>query len=111
VEHDGSVFPCDFYVEPERRLGNLHDQDLATLFSSPGQQAFGQAKADLGPTCRACPWLKHCHGGCPKDRIRDPRDRGHFHFCKAHTRFFEYADPFLRDLGDRWKAIHRPNAR
>lgn len=108
VEHDGSVFPCDFFVEPSRCLGSLHEQPLGALMGSPAQVAFGQAKADLDDTCRACPWLRHCHGGCPKDRLRDPRDLGHFHFCGAHRRFFEHADPFLRDLADRWRALHRP---
>lgn len=110
VEHDGSVYPCDFFVEGARKLGDVHRDGLRAMLNSPEQLAFGREKARLDDTCLACPWLRHCRGGCPKDRIRDPRDHGHFHFCGAHTRFFEHADPFLKALAARWKAARAPRA-
>lgn len=68
VEYNGDVYPCDFFVEKDWKLGNI------TLDSWPEiarrQKRFGfAAKKTLGhPECRACEYEPLCHGGCPKLR-------------------------------------------
>jgi uncharacterized protein len=103
VEHDGGVYACDFFVEERWRLGNVRDDKLVHLLNSARQKSFGAAKADLPGACRACPWLRLCRGGCPKDRIRDPRDRGLSHFCAGYKKFFAHADPVFKALAAEWK--------
>lgn len=80
VEHNGDVFPCDFYVETPWRLGNVLEDDLQTLFRSQTMDRFGAQKRELPEECRSCKWLKHCYGGCPKDRWQSDRAG---HLCQA----------------------------
>ncbi|NOQ42814.1 MAG: anaerobic sulfatase maturase [Desulfuromusa sp.] len=103
VEHNGNVYPCDFFVDPEWRLGNVLEDDLITLLNGDAQFAFGCAKANLPDGCEICEWIQFCYGGCPKDRIRDPRDKGMNHFCTAYKVFYQHADPHFRQLAEDWK--------
>ena len=103
VEHNGDVFACDFFVEPQWKLGNIMEGKLLTMLNSKKQREFGRNKTKLDYSCRKCEWLRHCRGGCVKDRIRDPRDNKLNHFCKAFKMFFEHADSRLRKLAEDWK--------
>ncbi len=105
VEHNGDVFACDFFVEPEWKLGNVMQGKLVHMLNSARQRGFGARKADLPEDCRRCAWLALCRGGCPKDRLRDPSDRGLNHFCAGFKIFFEHADARLRSLAVEWKAL------
>ncbi len=103
VEHNGDVFSCDFFVEPKWKLGNVRENRIIDLLNSPRQFNFGQIKTVLPSECLNCPWLPYCWGGCPKDRLRDPRDKGSNHFCKSYKMFFEYADQRLTQLANQWR--------
>ncbi len=96
VEHNGDLFSCDFLVSEDTQLGNLHNISLADAFNSPAHNAFGQRKADFGTECQQCQWLHLCYGGCIKDRLHDPRDKGHNHFCQSYKVFFKQADKHLK---------------
>ncbi len=104
IEHNGDVYACDFFVEPAWKLGNVMQDNLADLLNSPRQNRFGKIKTHLPPECPPCPWLRHCYGGCPKDRLRDPFDRGSNHFCRSYKMFFEHAHADLQRLAEEWKA-------
>ena len=104
VEHNGDVYACDFFVERRWKLGNIMQGDrLIDMLNSKKQTHFGQLKAKLPRKCYNCRWYKYCYGGCTKDRIKDPKDNGMPRFCKSYIRFFEYADPFMRDMAEKWK--------
>jgi len=103
VEHNGDLFPCDFFVEPQWRLGNVLEDDLTAILNSEQQTDFGCLKSSLPDPCKACEWLRFCAGGCTKDRIRDPRDQGLNHFCSAYRMFFNHADPHFRQLAEDWR--------
>jgi uncharacterized protein len=68
VEHNGDVYPCDFFVEPGERLGNILEQDWPELLSSPRYQSFADRKSRLHPRCLACPYRELCAGDCVKNR-------------------------------------------
>ena len=103
IEHTGDVFACDFFVEPEWKLGNLQETPLPQLFNSGRQTNFGRLKAYLPAECSTCEWKTWCRGGCTKDRMRNPAFGGHNHFCEAYKLFFAHADSKLRTLADEWK--------
>jgi uncharacterized protein len=103
VEHNGDVFACDFFVEPEWRLGNVMDGKLVHMLNSARQRGFGARKAELPEPCGGCEWLALCRGGCPKDRLRDPSDAGLNHFCAGYKSFFAHADARMRALALDWK--------
>lgn len=111
VEHNGDVFSCDFFVEPQWRLGNIMQGSLDEMLNSPRQSEFGQAKADLPAECSACPWLKICRGGCPKDRWPGNQDGALNYFCSAYQRFFAHADPDLRQLVAEWRRAQESQPR
>jgi len=106
VEHNGDVYACDFFVEPQWRLGNLLETPLDDLLNSCRQAEFGALKRDLHSDCIACTWKELCRGGCTKDRVRDPAGGGSNRFCGAYRLFFPHADPHLRRLADEWKREH-----
>ena len=103
VEYNGDVYSCDFFVEPEWRLGNVMENDLFHMLNSQKQKKFGRMKAELPDDCRKCQWLHYCRGGCTKDRIRDPQDQGLNHFCQSYKMFFEHADDRLKTMAEDWK--------
>ncbi len=103
VEHNGDVYSCDFFVEPEWKLGNIMKDNLIDMLNSESQGKFGKIKSAIPEECKQCKWLKYCQGGCIKDRIRDPSDKGLNHFCQAYKMFFEHADEKLKKMADDWK--------
>jgi uncharacterized protein len=102
VEHNGDVFSCDFFVQPEWKLGNLLQGNLVDMLNSPRQREFGALKAVRPAICAECRWLRFCYGGCTKDRLGDPAEGGSMHFCKSYMMFFGHADRPLKDLALDW---------
>lgn len=101
LEHNGDLYPCDHYVYPAYRLGNITETPLAVLARSPAQRAFGEAKRDALPRqCRECPVLVACRGGCPKHRFVRTRDGepGLNYLCPAYRGFLTHAEPLLREM-------------
>lgn len=69
VEFNGDVYPCDFFVEEGRRLGNVTTDNWYDLWRSPLYREFGAQKRRWNPECESCPYLKYCAGDCPKHRV------------------------------------------
>ena len=102
VERDGSVFPCDFFVRPEWRLGNVMEQSLVQIARSERAREFAHRKAEVAPECRRCRFIELCWGGCMKDRMFPHGDmRAPSYFCPAYMRFFAYSEERLRSLARR----------
>lgn len=107
LEHDGSLCPCDHFVDDDHRLGSLRDEDLATLLRRPARFEFGQRKRDELPSmCRRCDVLPWCNGGCPKDRIRITAEGelGLNYLCAGFQRFFRHCQPAMTELAARWRS-------
>ena len=101
AEEDGAVYSCDHFVDPEHRLGTLHEGSLTRMANGEFQRAFGNAKQDaLTGECRACPWLRFCNGGCPKDRFGLSGDGqpGQYWLCSGLKAFFSHAEPILETI-------------
>jgi uncharacterized protein len=101
VEHDGSVYPCDFFVEPALCLGHVENDSLSVLLNGEKQTAFGKMKSALPAKCRECRLLPLCRGGCPRERAFG--EGGVNHFCRAFRIFFGHADAGLARLAGEWK--------
>lgn len=107
LEHDGSFFACDHFVQPEHLVGNLHQTALADLMSDPRMKNFGDAKRETLPrVCSACDQLSSCNGGCPKDRIVTASDGepGLNYLCPAYKKFFKHSRPGLIRLAAHMRA-------
>lgn len=93
LEHNGDVYSCDHFVEPNHLLGNLQELPLLEMVTSDRQRAFGQAKVDTLPKyCQSCEVRFVCNGGCPKDRVLNTPDGepGLNYLCKGYRAFFNH---------------------
>lgn len=97
VEHNGEVFSCDFYVQPEWKLGNVKEKRLLDMLNSARQRKFGRQKSVLPDECKKCKWLLYCRGGCPKERGYQPEPEKSY-FCRSYRHFLQQASPFFREL-------------
>lgn len=95
VEYNGDVYPCDFYVDQEWLLGNIHDDTIEELANSDRFKEFRDQRK-LHTECEDCPWLKYCNGGCQKHTRFDRN-----YFCDSYKMFFEYADEKIQELKNR----------
>lgn len=101
MEHDGSVYSCDHFVDHAHRLGDVGRDGLAALVNSPEQVAFGQAKfASLPTRCRECPVVRFCNGGCPKDRFATSPggEAGLNYLCDGYEQFYRHVLPYLERM-------------
>lgn len=107
LEHNGDVFACDHFTDPEHLIGNMSELKLLDIVSDPKLIAFGRAKKDTLPRmCTECEVLSFCNGGCPKDRITKTSDGedGLNYLCTAYKSFFLHASPELTRLAAHMKA-------
>ena len=106
MEHNGDLFACDHYVDPEHELGNITDTSLRDLADRPEQVQFGLDKRDTLPRfCRECDVRFACNGGCPKDRfaLTPDGEDGLNVLCAGYARFFRHVDPYMRRLADGYR--------
>jgi uncharacterized protein len=106
VERNGDFYPCDHYVRPELKLGNVREMPLADLVDGQAQRAFGSAKYQTLPrSCRECPVLSMCNGECPKNRFLSAPDGepGLNYLCAGYKGFFLHARPFVEAIAAAWR--------
>jgi serine-type anaerobic sulfatase-maturating enzyme len=111
IEHNGDLYSCDHYVYPEHRLGNIMEQPIESLVSSPQQRKFGLDKRDSLPRyCRECDVRFACNGECPKHRfIRTPDgEAGLNYLCAGYKLFFKHIDPCMRFMADQIRRQRAP---
>jgi len=93
LEHNGDLYSCDHYVEPEYLLGNIKDTHMLELVASDKQRKFGQDKMDTLPKyCLECDVRFTCHGGCPRNRFITTPDGepGLNYLCAGYKDFFHH---------------------
>jgi uncharacterized protein len=100
VEHDGSVYPCDFFVRDDLRLGGIGNGHWKDFLDSPVYRQFGLGKASWVDECRACPYLALCHGDCQKFRPPVGEGRARSVLCEGWKDFYAHALPRLRHIAD-----------
>lgn len=97
VEADGGVYPCDFYVLDEWRLGSLRTDTLDEIDGARRRSGFLEGSLPVPQVCGDCPWYGLCRNGCRRDRVPDAADGGALnYYCGAYQDFFPYAVPRLR---------------
>ncbi len=103
LEHNGDLYACDHFVEPNYLLGNIHKKPLGELVYSNTQQKFGQAKQTTLPKyCRECSVRFACHGECPKNRFIAAPDgeAGLNYLCEGYKSFFQHIDHPMRFMAN-----------
>lgn len=97
VEADGGVYPCDFYVTDEWRMGNIASDSLDNLLHSETAKRF-RLTVPLTEECRQCVYAPLCRGGCRRDRMMTAEGFAVNYYCEAYRKFFAHALPSLRQL-------------
>ena len=104
LEHNGDLYSCDHFVEPEHLLGNIHGYAHAASWSLPSSSA--RSVAPSATRCRgtaaSCTVRFACHGECPKNRfIRTPDgEPGLNYLCAGYKAFFAHIDRPMRLMAD-----------
>jgi uncharacterized protein len=99
LEHNGDLYSCDHFVEPDYLLGNIMDTEMLEMVASDRQRQFGRDKRDALPRyCRECEVRFACHGECPKNRFLTTPDGepGLNHLCAGWKAFFQRIDEPLQ---------------
>jgi uncharacterized protein len=95
IEHNGDIYSCDHFVDPDHLLGNILRDPLEELIASPSQLQFGLNKQNTLPGfCKRCQFLFACHGECPKNRfiVSPDGEMGINYLCDGYRRFFAHID-------------------
>lgn len=96
VEYNGDIYPCDFFVQEDLRIGNLREMSLEEAFEEQTLRRFAAAKSEPRPECQECVWLPLCNQGCPRFVGVEGRTQ-HYH-CRAYKQFFTHAHEAFLDL-------------
>jgi uncharacterized protein len=101
LEHNGDLYACDHFVEPDYLLGNIMKTPMVEMVTSQRQRTFGRDKRETLPRyCRECDVRFACHGECPKNRFltappgaATPNgEPGLNHLCAGWKAFFHRID-------------------
>jgi uncharacterized protein len=99
MEHNGDLYSCDHFVEPDYLLGNIREKHMVEMVGSEKQIKFGRDKQNSLPKyCLECPVLFACRGECPKNRLaKTPGGQpGLNYLCAGFKAFFQRADESMQ---------------
>ena len=64
IKSDGSISLCPALAEPEHVIGNVRD-GIGNIWKNSGILDYFRTNSHIGnSTCKQCPSLKECRGGC-----------------------------------------------
>jgi len=100
VEHNGDIYPCDFFVEQELKLGNVMENTWEECLGSAVYKEFGARKREYDSVCSECEYFRYCAGDCPKNRFSrvgsSPVRLSHL--CEGWKMFYSHTLPFFKEL-------------
>jgi uncharacterized protein len=102
VEYNGDVYPCDFFVKPELKLGNVMENTWEELQSSEKYKEFGALKSKWNSACERCQWFQTCSADCLKHRLpqsgNNPRTLSSL--CEGWRMFYAHSFKKFRKLAE-----------
>jgi len=102
IEGNGDVYPCDFYVLDEWKLGSILSVDFRSLLKTDRASSFVSSSVYMHPECRTCRFFTLCRGGCRRDR--EPFDGNGKpalnRYCESYRMFFEACGKDLKMIAD-----------
>ena len=104
IEHNGDLYSCDHYVDPEAPARQHHARQHM-LDWSPRRSSARSAtpSATRCPRyCRECDVRFACNGECPKHRFLTTPDGepGSNYLCAGYKAFFHHIDGPMRTMAD-----------
>ncbi len=89
LESDGSMYPCDFYVLDEFKVGNINESTFEELFKSEAEMRFLRTSLAVDEKCKVCRYFKICRGGCRRHKELTAEGNYENRFCESYKYFFE----------------------
>lgn len=90
IEHDGSVFGCDHFVEPRWQLGQVGSPGWFDQLNWRKLNQFAARKQNLPQACDVCQWREFCNGGCLKHRPHRGDVTQPSMLCEGYKMFYEH---------------------
>lgn len=87
VEHNGDVYPCDFFVESEWKLGNLKEDSIERIEKKDKFKSFSEGRRNVSKDCKNCGVWELCHGGCQRYRDLPTGPEKRTYLCKGYKYF------------------------
>lgn len=101
VEHNGDIYPCDFFVEKDLKLGNVAESKWEELQVSEKYLEFGKMKAKWNSLCDNCFCIDYCYGDCLKHRLPaggSPEKLSAL--CAGWKQFYKHTEEGFKRLAD-----------
>ncbi len=106
VEGDGSLYPCDFYVLDEWKMGKIGENSLESIATGEVATRFLKEGMRKPEACSECRFVRLCNGGCRRDRIFTENSVQNY-YCEAFKTFFSYAEARLMEIARAEEAAMR----
>ncbi|HOK80157.1 MAG TPA: anaerobic sulfatase maturase [bacterium] len=104
VEHNGDVFPCDFFVRNDTLLGNITGNMWDDLLNSEKYRSFGTRKSLWHSDCDRCQYLKFCAGDCQKHRTgKGKSGRPKSVLCEGWQLFYKETLPEFKRIAQSYR--------
>lgn len=102
VEYNGDIYPCDFFVHKDLKIGNIHKDCWRDLQGSPVFTDFAAQKSKCHSECDRCKYHSLCFGDCLKNRFQVQKTPGQLSgLCKGWKIFYEHAMPGFRAIAEK----------
>ncbi len=90
IESDGSVYPCDFYVLDEWKLGHLNTSSFHELLNNDIAHKFLASGQIVAEKCKQCQYYGLCRSGCRRHKEMDQDNLMTNYFCESYIYFFDH---------------------
>ena len=101
VDFDGGVYQCNQYISPRHKLGDLNEQSLLAVATSPERLMLAKAKLN-SEGCKDCNMSAICNGYCPATRFSNPDSQGcgRSYYCEGLKHYFNHVKPYMDFMAD-----------
>jgi uncharacterized protein len=105
IEADGSVYPCDFYVLDQWKLGNIKADSLESMISGALAHNFVSSGSKRAEECDSCTYYQLCRSGCRRHKemfadthAKSDQDLHDNYFCESYKIFFHHSSDKLKQI-------------
>jgi uncharacterized protein len=102
IDYNGDVYPCDRFIEPDYKYGNIHKTPLDQLFeSSEGSRSFANHVDEQRTSCEGCTYRPVCQSGCTQERDYWPEE-----YCDHRILMIDHIRDWLVSNGEEPVAVN-----
>lgn len=103
IEADGGVYPCDFYVTDEWKIGSILTDGWDEMRQTETAKRFVEISRQVAQECRECKYYFICRGGCRRNREPISMDNNRLNeLCGSFKMFFDEALDGLQRVSDKF---------